>query len=129
MRLLIPLAENFYATLRAIAGMFTGRFNNSLFFNKKVLRPNYRRCVMLKNIYQLVMNSRFNPLSNINDKSVAHLVMQLLAWMWCIVFSMWMGSILVFGVSAIIHAILIAGIFITAITFETARRKPEFFGK
>ena len=90
MRLLIPLAENFYATLRAIAGMFTGRFNNSLFFNKKVLRPNYRRCVMLKNIYQLVMNSRFNPLSNINDKSVAHLVMQLLAWMWCIVFSMWM---------------------------------------
>ena len=84
---------------------------------------------MLKNMYQLVMNSRLNPLSNINDKSVAHLVMQLLAWMWCIVFSMWVGSILVFGVSAVIHAFLIAGIFITAKTFGTARRKPEFFGK
>ena len=40
--------------------------------------------------------------------------MQVLAWMWCIVFSMWMGSIVVFGASAAIHAILLAGIFITA---------------
>ena len=41
---------------------------------------------------------------------------------------MWMGSILVFGVSAIVHALLIAGVFVTAATFETARRKPEYFG-
>ena len=54
--------------------------------------------------------------------------MQVLAWMWCIVFSMWMGSILVFGVSAAIHAILLAGIFITVGVFETAKRKPVYFG-
>ena len=41
---------------------------------------------------------------------------------------MWMGSILVFGVSAAVHAILIAGVFITAATFETARTKPGYFG-
>tara|TARA_B100000900_G_C20381949_1_gene634963 strand:- start:157 stop:312 length:156 start_codon:yes stop_codon:yes gene_type:complete len=46
--------------------------------------------------------------------------MQILAWMWCIILSMWMGSILVFGVSAAAHASLIAGVFITAATFETA---------
>ena len=41
---------------------------------------------------------------------------------------MWMGSILLFGVSAAVHAILIAGVFITAATFETARTKPGYFG-
>ena len=83
---------------------------------------------MLYNTYKLIMNSKYNPLSNIQDITIRHLVMQLLAWMWCIIFSMWVGSITVFGVSAIIHALLIAGVFITAAVFETARRKPQFFG-
>mgnify|MGYP005704065649 FL=1 len=83
---------------------------------------------MLYNAYKLIMDSKYNPLSNIQDVTIRHLVMQLLAWMWCIIFSMWVGSITVFGVSAIIHALLIAGVFITAAVFETARRKPQFFG-
>ena len=83
---------------------------------------------MLYNAYKLIMDSKHNPLSNIQDVTIRHLVMQLLAWMWCIIFSMWVGSITVFGVSAIIHALLIAGVFITAAVFETARRKPQFFG-
>ena len=83
---------------------------------------------MFYNTYKSVMDSRYNPLSNIQDFTTRHLVMQLLAWMWCIIFSMWMGSILVFGVSAIVHALLISGVFVTAATFETARRKPEYFG-
>ena len=57
-----------------------------------------------------------------------HSAMQVLACMWCVVFSMWMGSIVVFGVSAVIHAILLAGIFITVGVFETAKRKPQYFG-
>ena len=83
---------------------------------------------MLYNAYKMIMDSKYNPLSNIQDVTIRHLVMQLLAWMWCIIFSMWVGSITVFGVSAIIHALLIAGVFITAAVFETARRKPQFFG-
>ena len=79
-------------------------------------------------LYNLVMDSRRNPLSYIPDTNTRHLVMQVLAWMWCIIFSMWMGSILVFGVSATIHAILLAGIFITVGVFETAKRKPDYFG-
>ena len=88
---------------------------------------NKRKIVMMK-LYGLVMDSRLNPLSHIPDTNVRHLAMQVLAWMWCIVFSMWMGSIYVFGVSAIVHAILLAGIFITVGVFETARRKPQYFG-
>ena len=86
-----------------------------------------RRVAMVK-LYYLVMDSRHNPLSHIPDTNTRHLMMQLLAWMWCIVFSMWMSSILVFGVSVAIHSILLAGIFVTVGVFETAKRKPVYFG-
>ena len=86
------------------------------------------RRLKIINLYNLVMDSRRNPLSHIPDNNTRHLVMQVLAWMWCIIFSIWMGSILVFGVSAVIHAILLAGIFATVGVFETAKRKPDYFG-
>ena len=79
-------------------------------------------------LYNLVMDSRYNPLSNIPDTTTRHLVMQMLAWMWCIVFSMWVGSIVVFGISAAVHAILLAGVFVTVGVFETAKRNPVHYG-
>ena len=88
---------------------------------------NGRRITMIR-VYNLVMDSRHNPLSNIPDTTTRHLVMQMLAWMWCIVFSMWVGSIVVFGVSAAVHAILLAGIFVTVGVFETAKRHPLHYG-
>tara|TARA_Y100000385_G_scaffold155424_1_gene161195 strand:- start:277 stop:558 length:282 start_codon:yes stop_codon:yes gene_type:complete len=80
------------------------------------------------NLYNLIMDSKHNPLSYIPDTNTRHLVMQILAWMWCIIFGMSVGSVTVFGISAIAHALLIAGVFITAGVFETARRKPTYFG-
>ena len=97
----------------------------SVFWRSNFLR---RGKSMFHGAYRLIMDSRYNPLANLQDVTTRHLVMQMLAWMWCIIFSMWMGSILVFGVSAAVHAILIAGVFITAATFETARTKPGYFG-
>ena len=88
---------------------------------------NGRKLAMIK-VYNLLMDSRHNPLSNIPDTNTRHLVMQVLAWMWCIIFSMWMGSILVFGISAAIHAILLAGIFVTVGVFETAKSSLAYFG-
>ena len=88
---------------------------------------NGRRITMIR-LYNLVMDSRHNPLSNIPDTTTRHLVMQMLAWMWCIVFSMWLGSIVVFGISAVVHAILLAGIFVTVGVFETAKRHPVHYG-
>ena len=79
-------------------------------------------------LYNLIMDSKHNPLSHIPDTNTRHLVMQILAWMWCIIFGMSVGSITVFGISAIAHALLIAGVFITAGVFETAKRKPNYFG-
>ena len=80
------------------------------------------------NSYNAVMDADINPLKNIPDNGVRHLIMQVLAWMWCIIFSMYLGSIVAFGISAAIHALLIAGVFITAGVFETAKRRPQYFG-
>ena len=79
-------------------------------------------------IWNMIMDWRYNPLRHIPDTNTRHLVMQMLAWMWCIIFSMSVGSIVVFGISALAHALLIAGIFITAGVFETAKRRPQYFG-
>ena len=79
-------------------------------------------------IYNLIMDSTKNPLSNIPDINTRHMIMQVLAWMWCIIFSIYLGSIAAFGISAIIHTLLLAGIFITVGVFETAKRRPQYFG-
>ena len=75
----------------------------------------------------MIMNSSRNPLSNIGDVNTRHLVMQILAWMWCIIFASSVGSFFIFGLSAIVHSLLIAGVAITVATFEIAGKKPEFF--
>ena len=52
-----------------------------------------------------------------------HMVMQVLAWMWCTIFSMWCSSITVFGISTLAHTLLIAGIAITVGTFKLGREQ------
>ena len=78
--------------------------------------------------WNVVMNHERNPLRHITDLQTRHVVMQILAWMWCIIFSMSIGSITVFGVSAVAHTLLIAGVVVTVATFETAKRRPQYFG-
>ena len=82
---------------------------------------------LIFNSWNLVMDDRSNPLSNIPDMQTRHVVMQLLAWMWCIIFSLSVGSITVFSISAIAHTLLIGGLILTVATFETAKRRPEIF--
>ena len=44
------------------------------------------------NSWNVVMDHEKNPLSNIPDFSTRHMIMQVLAWMWCIVFGIIVGS-------------------------------------
>ena len=48
------------------------------------------------NMWDVVMNNKHNPLSQIPDFETRHMVFQLLAWMWCIIFSMYFGSMYIF---------------------------------
>ena len=73
------------------------------------------------------MNHDRNPLKNIPHTNTRHMIMQVLAWMWCIAFSSYFSSMWIFGVTAIAHIIILAAIAVTVATFETARRKPDFF--
>ena len=74
-----------------------------------------------------VMNMDRNPLRHIPDLQTRHMVLQILAWMWATTFSLWLGSIYAFGISTIAHLFIIAAIVVTVGTFETAKRKPNFF--
>ena len=74
-----------------------------------------------------VMNYDKNPLNNIPDLNTRHMVMQVLACMWCIAFSMYFSSMWIFGVTAIAHVIILAAIVLTVASFEIAKRKPDFY--
>ena len=76
-----------------------------------------------------LMNSNHNPFRHIPDENLRHWIMQILAWMWCVMFSLWMGSMWVFGISAVAHVFILAAIVITVTTFETAKRRPKVFLK
>ena len=76
----------------------------------------------------IVMNHNKNPRKYIPDTNVRHMIMQILAWMWCIVFSMYFTSMWIFGITTIAHLLLLGAIVVTVSTFETAKRKPKFFG-
>tara|TARA_B100000886_G_scaffold157084_1_gene107028 strand:- start:894 stop:1256 length:363 start_codon:yes stop_codon:yes gene_type:complete len=74
-----------------------------------------------------VMNADINPLKKIPHTNTRHMVLQVLAWMWCIVFSSYFGSMWIFGATTIAHIFLLSAIAITVATFETAKRRPQFF--
>ena len=81
----------------------------------------------ITNMWNVVMEHEHNPLKHIGDIQVRHMVLQILAWMWCVIFAMSTGSISVFGVSAVAHSLLIAGVVGTVATFEVARTQPNRF--
>jgi hypothetical protein len=120
------VAQTFYNVYDAIEfkDIVDANYPMKVTFEKGV----YPMRTLIVDSWNHVMNHELNPLRHIPDLQTRHVVMQFLAWMWCIIFSMSLGSITVFGVSAVAHALLIAGIVITVGTFETAKRKPQYFG-
>ena len=76
------------------------------------------------NGWEGVMNMNRNPLRHIPDMQVRHLILQILAWMWCITFSLFFSSWYVFGITVVGHFVLILAI---VATFETAKRNPSAF--
>ena len=80
--------------------------------------------------YNLIMDSSINPLKNVKNLQVRHMVMKLLACMWSLIFGMYIvESIYAFGISALVHSLLIVAIIITVAVFDAANRNPEVFTK
>ena len=76
--------------------------------------------------WESIMNHDRNPLKNIPDTNTRHMIMQVLAWMWCIAFSSYFSSMWIFGITAIAHIIILAAIAVTVATFEMAKSNPRF---
>jgi len=72
--------------------------------------------------WNIIMDDRFNPLKNM-DLASSHYLMQVLAWMWSMIFSVSFLSIYVFGYVWLSHMLLIAGIFITLTVFENSKSR------
>jgi|TARA_R110001606_G_C15246968_1_gene636885 hypothetical protein len=75
-----------------------------------------------------VMDYEKNPLSNIPSLPVRHMIMQVLAWMWVIAFTIATGTWAYAGINAVVHTVLITAIVVTVAVFESAKRKPSVFG-
>lgn len=71
-----------------------------------------------------VMDEERNPLRKL-PLMTAHMLMQVLAWMWSAIFSVAIGSYVFFGISVIGHALIIAGIVVTLAVFHRAEPRNQ----
>lgn len=72
--------------------------------------------------FNLVMDNRFNPLRHLNMAS-QHYFMQVLAWMWSMIFSLSFLSIFQFHVMWLAHVLITGGFFATISVFKHAESR------
>ena len=78
------------------------------------------------NSWDGIMNQWYNPLKYIPDLQVRHMVLQILAWLWCIAFSLYFASWGVFGITVVSHFIIILAIVVTVATFKVSENVYRF---
>ena len=76
---------------------------------------------MFKRAYQIVMDDTKNPFMRLSA-TVRFQLMTVLAYMWCTIFSVGLGSYAVFGTTVILHTLVLCGIFVTAYYFKGAQK-------
>lgn len=79
-----------------------------------------------KEAYDSVMTIEHSPLKNF-DPIVAHMMFQVLAFVWSGIFAMMLGSFLAFGISAAFHVLFISGVCITAMVFKEGNRRSASY--
>ena len=73
--------------------------------------------------YNSVMNASYNPLRYIPDQDVRNAVMLGLMCMWCVIFAVWTGAMVLLPASIFFHSLLLFGLLVTVGTFELAKTK------
>ena len=77
------------------------------------------------NSWDGIMNQWYNPLKYIPDLQVRHMVLQILAWLWCIAFGLYEGSVIYMAVSLVAHMGILFMIMFTASIFYDAERRGD----
>lgn len=95
---------------------------------KKYVSPMYTPVVgpvkLGVDAYQTLLSVEKSPLRKM-PPMVGHLVFMILAYMWSGIFGLYMGSVMIWGASAIGHTILITGVVITGLVWKQADRANE----
>ena len=76
------------------------------------------------NSWDAVMDNRRNPLRHL-DLASQHYFMQVLGWMWSMVFSLSFLSIFQFGLTWLAHLLVIGGITMTVAVFREADKQVK----
>ena len=74
------------------------------------------------NSWEAVMDNERNPLHHL-DLASQHYFMQVLGWMWSMVFSLSFLSIFHFGITWMVHALIFGGIALTVAVFREAEQR------
>jgi hypothetical protein len=69
--------------------------------------------------WDAIMNNQHNPLRHL-DVASQHFVMQVLGWMWSMIFSLTFFSIYQFGITWMLHLVVFAGMALTVAIFKVA---------
>lgn len=77
--------------------------------------------------WNFIFDHNVSPLRHIPDVGVRHYVLQALALMWAVSFSVAIGSYTFLAASILGHAVLIAAAAITVATFTVAAKRPKLF--
>lgn len=77
--------------------------------------------------WKYLFDHEVSPLRHIPDVATRHMILQILAWMWAISFSLAIGSYTVLATSVVGHTALIAAIAVTVGTYTTAATNPLVF--
>ena len=91
--------------------------------------PPFAMLIILKDMWNSVMTIEHSPLRKL-DPRVGHMVFTILGFMWSAIFGIViMESLNGFFISAVAHIVVVSGIFITAMVFNEADKRPETFNE
>ena len=77
---------------------------------------------MIKQIYHTVMDENVNPLKAL-PLTVRFQLMSVLAFMWSVIFTLWVGSFWLIGPTVVGHVLVLMGVLFTADIFRRAGQR------
>ena len=87
--------------------------------------PPFAMLIIIRDMWNSVMTIEHSPLRKL-DPRVGHMVFTILGFMWSAIFGIVIvDSLTAFSISAVAHIVLVSGIFITAMVFNEADKRPE----
>jgi len=81
-------------------------------------------------LYNFFFSLKMNPLRHIPNAFTQYILMFYLSVMWTVVFTLWVGQTIYFGIGSVAgHLLIVSAFFITALTFQDAEKNGHLWVK